>query len=61
MGQYLIDNNVISSYFSGLFSEKAIDFVANVIDQTPAISVITAIEALSWESQVTTILTTLTN
>lgn len=50
MGQYLIDNNVISSYFSGLFSEKAIDFVATVIDQTPAISVITAIEALSWVS-----------
>jgi predicted nucleic acid-binding protein len=48
MGQYLIDNNVISNYFSGLFPEKAMDFVADVIDQTPNISVITEIEALSW-------------
>ena len=48
MGQYLIDNNVISNYFSGLFSEKAMGFVAEVIDQIPNISVITEIEALSW-------------
>lgn len=44
MGKYLIDNNVISSYFSGLFTEKAMDFVADVIDQTPNISVITQID-----------------
>ena len=50
MGQYLIDNNVISSYFSWLFSEKAMDFVADVIDQRPNISVITEIEALSWHN-----------
>lgn len=50
MGQYLIDNNVISSYFSGFFPEKAMDFVADVIDLTPNISVITEIEALSWVS-----------
>lgn len=50
MGQYLIDNNVISSYFSGLFSKNAMIFVANAIDQTPNISVITEIEALSWLS-----------
>ncbi len=50
MGQYLIDNNVISGYFSGLFSEKAIEFVADIIDQTPNISVITQIEALSWRN-----------
>lgn len=48
MGQYLIDNNVISSYFSGQFSEKAMDFIASVIDQIPNISVVTEIEALSW-------------
>lgn len=48
MGQYLIDNNVISNYFSGLFSIKGMDFIAEVIDQTPNISVITEIEALSW-------------
>jgi predicted nuclease of predicted toxin-antitoxin system len=28
MGQYLIDNNVISNYFSGLFPEKAMDFIS---------------------------------
>lgn len=48
MGQYLMDNNAISSYFSGLFSEKGMNFIAEVIDQTPTISVITEIEALSW-------------
>lgn len=50
MGKFLIDNNIISSYFSGMFSEKAMDFVAKVIDQKPNISVITEIEALSWVS-----------
>jgi hypothetical protein len=50
MGQYLIDNNAISSYFSGLFSEKGMNLIAEAIDQTPTISVITEIEALSWVS-----------
>jgi predicted nucleic acid-binding protein len=50
MGQYLIDNNVISNYFSGLFPEKAMDFISEVIDRIPNISVITQIEALSWRS-----------
>jgi len=50
MEHYLIDNNVISSYFSGLFSEKAINFIADIIDSIPNISVITEIEALSWVS-----------
>lgn len=48
MGQYLMDNNAISNYFSGLFSESGMSFMAEVIDQTPTISVITEIEALSW-------------
>jgi predicted nucleic acid-binding protein len=48
MGQYLIDNNAISHFLSGLFSTKGREFVSNVIDQTPIISVITEIEALSW-------------
>ncbi|MDR2359151.1 MAG: type II toxin-antitoxin system VapC family toxin [Prevotellaceae bacterium] len=50
MGQYLIDNNVISDYFTGQLSEQAMNFVSDVIDRTPNISVITAIEALSWQS-----------
>jgi predicted nucleic acid-binding protein len=48
MGQYLMDNNAISSYFSGHFSEKGMAFIAETIDQIPTISVITEIEALSW-------------
>jgi predicted nucleic acid-binding protein len=50
MGQYLIDSNVISSYFAGLFKEKPARFIADIIDQTPNLSVITAIESLSWVS-----------
>jgi len=50
MGQYLIDNNVISNYFSGSFSEKAMDFLSGVIGDTPNLSVITKIEALSWRN-----------
>jgi predicted nucleic acid-binding protein len=48
MERYLIDNNVISNYFAGLFSEKSMVFIADVIDQIPNLSVITEIEALSW-------------
>jgi hypothetical protein len=48
MGQYLIDNNAISNFFSGLFTEKGMGFMAEVLDQIPTISVITEIEALSW-------------
>jgi predicted nucleic acid-binding protein len=48
MERYLIDSNVISNYFLGLISEQAMNFIADVIDQTPNISVITAIESLSW-------------
>lgn len=50
MGQYLVDNNIISNYFSGNFSKKAMIFIAEIIDDTPNISVITQIEALSWIS-----------
>jgi predicted nucleic acid-binding protein len=48
MEQYLIDNNVISNYFAGQYSDKGMIFIAEVIDSTPNISVITKIEALSW-------------
>lgn len=48
MGQYLLDNNAISNYFSGLLTAKGMTFMAEVFDQTPTISVITEIEALSW-------------
>ncbi len=50
MGQYLIDNNVISNYLSNLFSISGMAFIADVFDEVPNISVITEIEALSWIS-----------
>lgn len=50
MEQFLIDNNVISSYFSELLSKKAMGFVADIIDLIPNISVITEIDALPWVS-----------
>ncbi len=48
MAGYLIDNNIISGYFSELFSERGMDFITEIIDQIPNISIITKIEALSW-------------
>jgi predicted nucleic acid-binding protein len=48
--QYLMDNNVIANYFSGALSKAAMNFVAEVIDRIPNISVITEIEALSWSN-----------
>jgi predicted nucleic acid-binding protein len=48
MGQYLIDNNVISNYFTVSFPPNAMRFISDVIDEIPNISVITEIEALSW-------------
>ena len=48
MGQYLIDNNVISNYFTGSFPQKTMRFISRVIDEIPNISIITEIEALSW-------------
>jgi predicted nucleic acid-binding protein len=49
---YLIDTNVIANFTSVKFSQKAMDFLAEVIDETPNISVITKIEALSWRSAI---------
>lgn len=48
MGRYLIDSNVISSYFSELYPEEGMGFITNIIDQKPNISIITEIESLSW-------------
>ncbi|HUN17806.1 MAG TPA: hypothetical protein PK622_13365 [Saprospiraceae bacterium] len=48
MGQFLIDNNALSNFFSGQFSEIGMNFMAEVLDQSPLISVVTEIEALSW-------------
>jgi predicted nucleic acid-binding protein len=48
MDRYLIDNNVISNYFSNAFSERTTNLLADIIDKVPNLSVITKIEALSW-------------
>jgi len=48
MGQYLIDNNVISNYFTESFPQKTMSFISDVINKIPNVSVITEIEALSW-------------
>jgi len=50
MEQYLIDNNVISNYFFDVFSEKGMNFLTDIINRIPNISVITEIEALSWRN-----------
>ena len=47
MAKYLIDNKVISSFFSNELPERAMNFIANLVDNTPNISIITQIEALS--------------
>jgi len=52
MEQYLIDTNVIANFTSVKFSVKIMDFLAEVIDKTPNISVITKIETLSWRSAI---------
>lgn len=51
MGQYLIDNNVISSYFSGAFSADQMLRLDAVFDTIPILSVVTEIEARSWLSK----------
>jgi predicted nucleic acid-binding protein len=50
MDRYIIDSNVIVNYTSEKYSQKAMSFLADVIDEIPNISVITKIEVLSWRS-----------
>jgi predicted nucleic acid-binding protein len=49
MAGFLIDNNVLSSYFSGALPENGMAFTANVIDNVPIVSIITEIEARCWQ------------
>lgn len=50
MGQYLIDTNIISAYFSASFTEDGLSFMDSVIDSVPNLSVITKIELLCWKT-----------
>jgi predicted nucleic acid-binding protein len=52
MDRYIIDSNVIVNYTSEKYSNKAMSFLADVIDEIPNISVITKIEVLSWRSAI---------
>jgi predicted nucleic acid-binding protein len=52
MGYYLIDSNVIANFILVKFPEKAMIFLADIIDEIPNISVITKIEILSWRSAI---------
>ena len=49
---YLIDSNVIAHFILVKFSEKTMNFLADVINDIPNISVITKIGILSWRSSI---------
>ena len=50
MEQYLIDTNVVCDYFSNSLSSTATQFVDNIIDSIPNLSIITQIELLCWKT-----------
>ncbi len=50
MDRYLIDTNVVSDYFSGSLPKSGLQFLDDVIDNVPNLSVITQIELLSWNA-----------
>lgn len=50
MEQYLIDTNAVSHYLSAMLTQPGIDFMDDVINATPNLSVISQIELLSWET-----------
>lgn len=45
--KYLIDSNAISDFLTGQLPENGVEFMANVVDDIPNISVINRIEVLS--------------
>ena len=51
MGEYLIDTNIVSDYFSRNLSEKGFQFMDAVINDVPILSVITQIELLCWKTE----------
>ncbi len=50
MGQYLIDTNVISEYFSASLPVTGMALLDKVINSIPNISIITQIELLCWRT-----------
>jgi predicted nucleic acid-binding protein len=53
MGQrYLIDSNVVIDYLSGKIPAKGMDFLNQLVNDTPNISVITKIEVLGYQTSI---------
>jgi predicted nucleic acid-binding protein len=50
MERYLIDTNVFSDFMNNSFSQNGMDFLSNLIDNGPEISVITRLELLCWKT-----------
>ena|ERR1039458_10379484 len=50
MEQYLIDTNVVSAYFSNSIPLVFVQFMDDVINAVPNISIITQIELLCWQT-----------
>ncbi len=51
MGQgFLIDSNALIGFLSGKLSDKGMEFMNDIINRTPNISVITKIEVLSYNT-----------
>jgi predicted nucleic acid-binding protein len=54
MERYLIDTNVFSDFLNNSFSQKGMDFLSNLIDDQPKISLITRLELLCWKANLET-------
>ncbi len=49
--QYLIDSNAIIDYLSGTLPSKGMDFLSEVVNAVPRVSVISKIEVLGYNAQ----------
>jgi len=47
--KYLLDSNAVIDYIAGLYSEKAVQWLNQVVDEEINVSVITKIEVLSFD------------
>jgi predicted nucleic acid-binding protein len=50
MGQYLIDTNVVSDFLLASLPANGLQFMDNVIDAVPNLSVISQMELLCWKT-----------
>lgn len=54
MGQYMIDTNVVSDYFSFTLPDSGMKFMDKVVDEVPKLSIISQIELLCWKTEKST-------